>query len=816
MNKTVIKSFAVKARRQLLDAVRQKAYEHGITEKSDKGQCRQLSERISEKGYSAVMEEAAYTWFNRFIALRFMEANGYLPSKIRVFTDESGAFRPEILKEALTAELSGADKGKVLGFIENQENEKLYRYLLVAQCNELSECLPWLFDKESEWADILLPDNLLSEDSVLGKMISEIEEEEFKGSVEIIGWLYQYYISEKHDETVNVYKGTVKKEDIPAATQLFTTDWIVRYMVDNSLGRYWIERHPESPLREKLEYLVTPKSGKIPCTNEDVRPQNLTLFDPCMGSGHILVYAFEVLMEIYRECGYSERDAAEEIVKNNLYGADIDDRCTQLACFALVMKARGYDRRFLEKKIAPNLVSLKESDNAFIEMPDKEQSETCKYLVDIFSHSKETGSLIRIESRDYDAFTAYLDNYTDTAQKNEAAKLRSLAVQAKLLSGKYAVVCTNPPYLGKTEGWLKEYINSEYKPYSNDLFSVFVFRNFEFCIDNGYTAYMTPFVWMFIRSYENLRRFIIENKSIVSLVQLEYSAYEDAAVPVCAFVVKNEKSRGKALCCRLSEFKGGMEIQKKMMKIAAADPECGFVYEISQTDFLKISGIPIAYWANENIIRAFENEKTIGDVASVKIGMGTGKNALFLRNWWETAYPSIDFSLTSVKDLANTGGRWFPYNKGGDYRLWYGNLQEVIWFDKEGREKLKEMSGYRENGGYEYYFQKGITWTFISSSKFGVRCRPCGSVFDVAGSTLFVDEEKFNYLLAFLASKVSGCMLKMLNPTMNCQAGNIKSLPIIFEREGEAERIAAENIELSKQDWDSFETSYDFKRHPLV
>ncbi len=766
MNRPALKSVGTRMHCRLSNDIRMAA-EH----ESNK----QLNERIKVQGFENTVEEASYIWFIRFIALRFMEANGYLPSEDKLF---------------------GTD-------------EEHCRNRVIFWCRKLGRRLPWIFGEKYDWVLPLMPRNLSGEGGI-EELISEIKEENWQEGVEIIGWLYQYYMSEKHNKIVNVYKGTVKKEDIPAATQLFTTDWIVRYMVDNSLGRYYIERCSDSRVREKLEFLIMPESVKSP--EKPVIPQKLTFFDPCMGAGHILVYAFSVLMEIYREQGFDDSTAAEEIVRHNLFGIDIDDRCADLACFAVMMKGRSYDESFLEKGLKPNLLAVKES-GADISFPKGQHSETLSYLEEIFRHGKETGALIKTEKRDYAELCAWAEKHT---QGEEQSYIQSLARQAALLSGEYTAVCTNPPYMNKLEGNLKDYVNMHYKPYSGDLFSVFMYRNFDFCEENGYCAFMTPFVWMFIKTYENLRRFIIEDKSIESLVQLEYSAYEDAAVPVCTFVLKNGRNKEKAVYIRLSEFKGGMEIQRQKALEAVKKHHCDYVYKADQTDFLKMPHAPIAYWAKDRIIKAFSEEKRIEDLAQVKIGMGTGRNELFLRDWWEVSLPDIDFDIKSVKALSDSQGKWFPYSKGGEYRLWYGNNREVIWFDKEGREKLKNTSGYRENGGYDCYFREGITWTFISSSKFGVRYRPFGSVFDVAGSALFADEEELYYLLAFLCSAVSDHILKMLNPTMNYQAGNIKSLPVIFGSKEKAERLAKENTEISKEDWDSFETSWDFKRHPLV
>ena len=551
MNKTAIQKFAIWARTELIEQVAQRAYQYGIDAKGygdasadsiggrlltaeEKSQRRELIQQIDAKGYEQVMEEVAYTWFNRFIALRFMEVNNYLPSHIRVFSDANGAFKPEILSDVLHLELPGLDTGKVAEYIESNDTEGLYRYLLLTQCNALNESLPRMFERMGGYTEMLLPNNILKLDSVLGRMVTDIPEEDWGAApkpwepdnvdhlVEIIGWLFQYYISQKHEDVIDPIHGkTIEKADIPAATQLFTTDWVVRYMVDNSLGRYWIERHSESKLADKLEFFVTPKNGEINHIDEFVKPEDIKFFDPCVGSGHVLVYAFDVLMEIYKESGYSERDAASMIVQNNLFGLDIDDRASQLAYFAIMMKARRYDRRFLSRQIQPNVFAIQESN---MMVTDDRRGDIGEYLMDIFRDAKELGSIITVQPKDYDGYIAYLNSCNGDGQlaltDNEwiahtCPALQALAEQAKVLSGKYTVVCTNPPYLNKMGGELKKKVIKDYKDYAGDLFSVFIYRNLMFCEENGYCGYMTPNVWMFIKSYEKLRQYAITTKQIV-------------------------------------------------------------------------------------------------------------------------------------------------------------------------------------------------------------------------------------------------------------------------------------------------------------
>lgn len=850
MNKSKIQKFAVDGHKLLYKQIAQRAYQYGIEEgnigKADatevrgrilspleKSQRAALITEINTNGYPQTIERVTYIWFNRIVALRFMEVNNYLPSHIRVFSDASGAFKPEILNDVLHLEMEGLDKAQIAEYIENNNTEELYRYLLLTQCAELKAALPDIFvfgARDRDYTELLFPNNSLSGDSFIAKMLSETDEEDdWQDAVQIIGWLYQYYNDERKNEVINIYKGTVKKEDIPAATQLFTTDWVVRYMVDNSLGRYWIERHPESKLSEKLEFFVTPKNGEINHIDEFVKPEDVKFLDPCMGSGHILVYAFDVLMEIYKESGYTERDAAAMIVQNNLFGLDIDDRASQLAYFAVMMKARSYDRRFLSRGIKPNVLAIKESNGMGAAVrdgltTDAEMNVISRYLLDTFRDAKELGSIITAEPKDYDGYMTYLDSCNGQGQltmedadwlQNTRPMLKALARQAKVLAAKYPVVCTNPPYLNKIEGRLKTFVTENYKDYSGDLFSVFTYRNLMFCKQDGYCGYMTPFVWMFIKTYEKLREFIIRNKSITTLVQMEYSAFEEATVPICSFVLKNGKATDNGLYFKLSDFKGGMEVQKQKVLEALADKNCGYFYEADQSNFSKIPGSPVAYWVNASILTAYEQGNLIGDSADVKIGMGTGKNEIFVREWWEVFYTKIDFSLKTINDLAESNGRYFPYNKGGEFRLWFGNLQEVLWFDTEGRRYMDTMSGHRENGARDFYCKEGLTWSFISSSKFGIRYLPTGCFFDVAGSTLFSRVDNA-YTLGFLASCVCFDILGILNPTLNYQAGNIKSLPLLIDREDEVDERVYQNIQISKEDWDSYETSWDFKRNPLV
>ena len=841
MSKNAIQKFAIWARKELITQVSQRAYQYGITKEGcgeanavtvcgraltgdEQKQRKELVDQIRSKGYTQVMEEVAYAWFNRFIALRFMEVNNYLPSHIRVFSDSTGAFKPEILSDVLHLELPGLSREKVAEYIESNDTEGLYRYLLLTQCNALNDPLPRMFEEMGGYTELLLPNNILKQDSVLGHMVADIPEEDWQDAVQIIGWLYQYYISEKHEEVVDPIHGkTIKKEDIPAATQLFTTDWVVRYMVDNSLGRYWIERHPESKLAEKLEFFVTPKNGEIKRINEFVKPEDVKFLDPCMGSGHILVYAFDVLMEIYKESGYTERDAAAMIVQNNLFGLDIDDRASQLAYFAVMMKARSYDRRFLSRGIKPNVLAIKESNGMGAAVrdgltTDAEMNAISRYLVDTFRDAKELGSIITAESKDYDGYMAYLDGCDGQEQlsmegtdwlQNTRPMLKVLACQAKVLAAKYPVVCTNPPYLNKIEGRLKTFVTENYKDYSGDLFSVFTYRNLMFCKQDGYCGYMTPFVWMFIKTYEKLREFIIQNKSITTLVQMEYSAFEEATVPICSFVLKNGKATENGFYFKLSNFKGGMEVQKQKVLEALANKNCGYFYEADQSNFSKIPGSPVAYWVSYAMIHAFNVGTALSSIASPKQGMATADNNRFVRKWYEPDFRKV--ALPFSEDL-----KWYPYNNGGGFRRWFGFNTDVVNWENNGAAIKAFPKAYVRNE--RDYFKSGITWNAITSSDISVRYFNSGYIFSNAGMAIFSDEHNLMLILSFINSAVAKSILSAISPTLNYNAGDIANLPIIASKDHDVQLATTckDCIQRSKDDWDSYETSWDFKRNPLV
>ena len=826
MNKTAIKNFAIWARNKLITDIQYRAGLMGITADGIKDplpqstgtmefydigtsepyaisgdaipQRKKLVEVIRKKendssyatAYKYILEEVAYTWFNRLIAIRFMEVNDYLPSHIRVLSSESGKIEPDLVTTPFDAELSltTEEEQTILRLKNENKLDELFRLLFIKQCNALRSILPKLFERPEDYTELLLNLSVVDKEGVIYHLVHDIDENDFNieknGQVEIIGWLYQYYISERHDQIINIYKGTVKTEDVPAATQLFTTDWVVQYMVDNSLGKYWIERNPQSSLRVNLKYLAVPKDGTIPHIDEKVEPQSLTFFDPCMGSGHILIYAFDVLMDIYEECGYSARDAASEIIRHNLFGLDIDPRAYQLAYFSLMMKARQYDRRFFTREIEPQIYCPK-SETDLVQF----------------------GSLVQVDTleekpQEPTDLTLFNMNYEDVLNDWNFRRL---------LTQKYVAVCTNPPYLNKYNPQLKDYVIENYKDYSGDLFSVFIYRNLLLCQPDGYCGFMTPFVWMFIKTYEKLREFIIRNKSITTLIQMEYSAFEEATVPICSFVLQNKRVSEPGLYFRLSDFKGGMEVQRQKVLEAIANPDCSYFYEAQQSNFDKIPGSPVAYWLSEKAVSAYGYGK-ISDVAVTKQGFKTGNNDLFLRLWFEV--PKSKISIFE-------GKKWFPCNKGGDFRRWYGNQEYVVEWENDGfrlvnyRDKTGKQLSRPQN--IQYNFKEGITWTYISSALISLRYSPSYMMFESAGPLCLVNNSSYlEYMLGYLNSCVAQYYLLALEPTIRYSEGTLLKLPYIQEFSEITSKYVQSCINAAKMDWDSYETSWDFQRHPLL
>ena len=850
MNKTQLKNFAVAARVALIERVKDRARGFGIDEKTCAGgavipskmfqtlggtllsqteinQRDALLARIQSRDYDQVMEETAYTWFNRFIALRYMQEHNLLPVSVRVLPDAPGAL-PELVRQAQNVELDGVDFSHVVQLLEGNRTETLYTELLIALCNQLSDVLPQMFEPISDYTELLFPDGLLREDSVLA-MLAAVDAENW-ADIQVIGWLYQYYNTELKNETFELLKKNVKitKERIGAATQLFTPEWIVRYMVENSLGRLWLEGHDDPALRRRWRYYmdeaeqepqVAAQLAQIRAQESRIQPEEIRLLDPCMGSGHILVYAFDVLMEIYRTQGYTDRDAVSAIIENNLYGLDIDDRAAQLAYFALMMKACEHDRRFLRRGVQPHVCAVAEWNGNPNDSPawSDGQRRAARMLRETFKDAKEYGSILSIPKPLADALDALGENPFggETALGVDAENLQRLAAQAKIMARKYDVVVTNPPYMGSSGmgARLAEFVKKQYPDSKSDLFAVFMERGREYAKANGYLAMITQHAWMFLSSFEKLRAKLMEIDT-VNMAHLGARAFEEIGgevVQTTAFVMQNRHVHGfKGMYARLIE--PTTQDGKEEMFL---DGENRF--SARQDNFEKIPGAPVAYWVSEKIHKIFEREKKICDFAEPRHGMSTGNNELCLKLWHEIAYVNIFFDANSLEEFDKHKCKYAPYKKGGEYRLWYGNNDYVIAYNPESREKMQKLSGYRSSST-EFFFKPSINWSDVSSSYFGTRMSPRGFAFDGRGASMFCKDEYRLYLLALLASVITSAILNILNPTLTYNIENVSNIPVILscENKKKVEEKAQACYRVSKKDWDSFETSWDFKKHPLI
>lgn len=830
MNKTAIKNFAVEARVMLINAVTQLAYEFEVTENgtndpaqesvngrsltaAEKNQRSQLIANIRQNGFTQTMEEAAYTWFNRFIALRFMEVNNYLPSHTRIFSDESGNFKPEVLSDAANVEIDGLDKELVLELLENQENERLYKYIIITQCNALNKGLPEMFEQIGGWTELLFPRNLLREDSVIAKMITEIPEEDWRDQVQIIGWLYQYYNTEPKDKVFADLKKNIKisAQAIPAATQLFTPDWIVRYMVENSLGRLWAEGHGKPDDADWKYYLdeaeqedpVKAELEKIRAEYKIIQPENIKIIDPCMGSGHILVYAFDVLIDIYRSCGWGERDAAKSILRNNLYGLDIDRRAYQLAYFAVMMKARQYNRRICSPENQPNLANFADVMGADTDM----LSGSIRRFAEQFAFADTYGSLMTVTAP-ADIDTAFSD-FMPTLGLNMRQFDMMMKIY-KILSQKYDVVCTNPPYMGGSgmNAKLSEFVKSKFPDSKSDLFACFIEKCGQLAKPHGFYAMITQHAFMFLSSYENLRKKLMQ-KTTVNMAHLGARAFDEIGgevVQTTAFVMTGHIKDYKGTYARLVDTVGENE---KRDLFLSGDKR----FAAKQENFSKIPGMPVAYWVSEAVNRCFEKGLKFDEFASPKQGIKTADKDRFLRFWHE-----INYERSSIFD--SNIDKWFPCNKGGAFRKWYGNNEYVVNWENDGYEicNFKDENGKMKSRpqNLPYMLKEGLTYTNISSSTFGVRYSPPGFIYDAAGSLIYVENKKMYYALGLLASNIVLVFTRILSPTMSFEVGQIASIPVYYKPNSTIDSLVKENIELSKKDWDSFETSWDFEGHPLV
>lgn len=876
MNKNVIKNFAIWTRNKLIADIQYKAGLMGITadgirpalpqstketEFYDIGtaqpyavtgeaikQRRSLVDIINHKttetsyqtAYKYIMESVAYTWFNRLIALRFMEVNDYLPSHIRVLSSDSGKMEPDLVTTPFDADLTFSDKEKEeIVRLKNENNlDECFRLLFIKQCNALNEILPALFEKTADYTELLLNITAIDKEGVVYHLVNDIPEDDFNiekgGQVEIIGWLYQYYNTEPKNEAF-AKSGKITKEEIPAVTQLFTPDWIVRYMVENSLGRLWVEGHPNDLLKSKWKYYleeaeqepeVQAKLDEIHKEYAKLNPEDIHFIDPCMGSGHILVYAFDVLMQIYESAGYSQRDAARSILENNLYGLDIDDRAYQMAYFAVMMKARQYNRRVLSAETACHVYSIQDSNYinrnqltyfgvGLNEVEKNDALNQIEGLLDTFKDAKEYGSILNVEDYDWDLLRRFAESADVAGQMTLDAvgveqtqeRLQTLIDIGEVMARKYEVVVTNPPYMGISNGnaKLSEYVKKNYPDSKSDLFAVFIERCGETVKKNGYQAMITQHAWMFLSSYEKLRA-KLQMTDTVNMAHLGARAFEEIGgevVQTTSFVMrKSHLENYKGTYCRLIE--PTTQKGKEEMFLAGDNR-----YVTVQDNFTKIPGSPVAYWVSKTIFSVFQN-KTLNDYYDVKAGMCTGANTLFILSWYE-----VDYKCTNMYSARNC--LYTAHNKGGEYRKWYGNRELVLKYSPIALEEMKKYEGFRHDGK-DFYFKEHIGWSKIASSKPSFRYFEKGFSFDSAGLGLFANREQNIYMtLGFLNSKIAEELIELLNPTLNITPMVIKNLPYTNSKlTSMLEKIVKNNIEICKVDWDAFETSWDFIQHPLI
>lgn len=856
MDKNAIKKFAVWARQELISRVAQKALQFGIAEdkslpadavavndrvlsSAEQQQRKALLAQIEAKGYKQVMEEVVYTWFNRFCALRFMEVNEYLPSFTRVFSDESGAFRPQILKEALYVELDELNRDKVIELKQGNKEEALFKYLIISQCNALNGILPGMFQRIADYTELLFPDNLLREGSVVQQLVTSIPEKDWRDAVQIIGWLYQYYNSEKKDAVFEGLKKNIKitKENIPAATQLFTPDWIVRYMVENSLGRLWVEGHPNASLKSSWKYYLeeAEQEPEIQAQLADIRkeyakltPEAIKCIDPCCGSGHICVYMFDVFMQIYESFGYTARDAVRCILEKNLYGLDIDERAAQLAYFAVMMKARQYDHRFFSRRNdkssipQPHVYEIRESNSIDEELLDYFSNGDAKLASSIRSichelhDAKEYGSIITITPVDFAALYARFEEIcqnSDMLRDAALSTLLQLVQVAEALALRYDAVVTNPPYMG-TRGMntkISEFVKENYPNSKTDLYAAFMERCMNYSVEFGIQSMITMHSWMSLSSFEKLR-FKLMNQTLINMVHLGARAFEEIGgeiVQTTSFILRNNiVDNYKSVFCRLVEAEG--QWVKEQMFLLGINR-----FETTVSNFAKIPGSPIAYWISNQTIRKFDLEK-VGSYVTATKGLDTCDNETFVRNWFEVSLDRIGFNIKDVSDTFKH--KWFPYAKGGGFRKWYGFRDYVVNWENDGivlrnlRTKEGKIKSRPQNT--KWYFKTGLTWSTLTGYKLSLRFME-NSVYGGGGAAIFTDNHLI-YICALMNSKVGEHYLSILNPTINFLVSDILSLPLLIKKETIIDELVNLCIRESKKEYDVFETSWDFVRHPLV
>lgn len=851
MNDSAIKTFCVQAREKLEQGVELRMQKYGIAvegvpnaavdavgalplspiEREQRAELLQLQTKLGEgdaaHGNARLKERAAYTWFNRMVAIRFMELRDFLPSRVRMFSRPDGSFGSQAVDEALDLEIEGLNAARVLQLKQASDDEALFRYLFLAQCQELASCIPDVFEPVDSALELLLPDRLMARDGVAQAMVEDIPEEDWLTHVEILGWMYQYYNSQAKDDFFKS-KAKATADTLPVATQLFTPEWIVRYMVENSLGRLWMLNNPQSGLRERMEYYIEPDAE-----HEDFilinGPEEITLCDPACGSGHILVYAFDLLFAMYEERGYREREIPQLILQNNLTGLEIDPRAAQIASLALAMCAREHDRRFFGRGVQANINVVAPVHIDAEELPATAPLLDQPQLMDALAHLDEIGSLLNPTEAELAAVGATAEQLAQMAANDMfaasvAEKLQQAKATCELLAKRYTCVVANPPYMGSSSfsPFMSKWVKKNYPDVKSDLFSSFIVRIMGLANDHGECGIMCPFVWMFIGSYEKLRNEIIDDRTFTSLIQLEYSGFAGATVPICTFTFHNSHVDGyKGGYIRLSDFVGAAKQAPKALE-AIKNPDCGWFYRRDADTFKQIPGTPIAYWTGEAAISAYRRFPELGKRIITREGMATADNDRFVHFWWECPYSSIGFGASAPKDEIALSHRWFPYQKGGDYRKWFGNNALVVFYESDGEAiknntdpKTGRIRSHNYNGAFS--FKEGITWSALSSGSIHVRYSPQGSLFDSKGAKGFGASHQDNlYALCLINSSTASEHLSFLAPTLDFKVGDIAQIP---DADKDVEPVAGLGellIDGSKSDWDSFETSWDFKRHPLV
>ena len=841
MNDTAIKNFAIWARRELISDVRKRCMKYGILEKgslpgtadtidgrvltsAERQQRAELLRLAADGGYRELVEQAAYTWFNRLLAIRFMELNDRLPSHVRVLSDTDGSFRPQALAEAMDLPLEALDQTQVAELVQRGDDETLFRAIFLAQCDELAACMPAVFEKIGGSMELLLPDGLLREGGVVEKLVTSIPEEDWREGVEIVGWMYQYYVSERKDEVFASFKKGKKAEheSIAPATQLFTPNWIVRYLTENSLGRLWMLNRPDSELPKDMPYFVKPDKDAETEFRKISSPEDIAVVDPACGSGHILVYAFELLSKMYIEDGYTGRDAARLILEKNLSGMEIDPRAGAMASFALTMKACELDSRFLRRGVSPRITVLNRVEFEPEELQYVENLRNRPELMDAAAHLDECGSLLTVNSDDLEAIARDLASLAgeETIFGGFAAeKLERLQAELEPLSRRYDVVVANPPYMGSSSlgKWMGSWVKKHHPEAYRDLCTSFIDQGFGMSSDNGYSAMVTMQSWMFLGSFEKLRGKTLRNHSISSMAHLgtrAFGAIGGEVVSTTATVFINTKCEVKGAYFRLVDMGTEEEKQAGLLE-ALANPDCGWFYRADASGFEAIPGSPIAYWASEAAITAFNSGPMFGELANPSAGITTGDNASFIHYWWEQGIHDISFATVDFANRPNDR-RWFPCNKGGSFRKWYGNKDNIMAFDDSSIEKMRHLAGYRPVN-IERQFKSSISWSDITSGINSFRANGAYSLYDHVGISAFPNESSFSYLLALLNSSVTSYYLVLIAPTLHCNAGDIAKLPVLGARKQHViDAMAADCVELSKIDWNAFETSWEFRKHPLV